>query len=137
MSLRRYAGWEWEGGLVVVVHPAADAGAGYTVYEAAGDRADDEAAALRMHPRSRVLFFEPAAGPGQVVLRLRSTDDARRSVRRAAVRYCRRVLERLGYTGASYALAREAEPPPADAYDDDGDDRTVVDLLAPWADHAG
>ena len=44
-----------------------------------------------------------------VVLRLRSTDDARRAFRRAALAYAARKLRALGYDGAAFAIEGESK----------------------------
>ena len=44
-----------------------------------------------------------------VVLRLRSTDDARRAFRRAALTYAARKLRALGYDGAAFAIEGESK----------------------------
>lgn len=41
---------------------------------------------------------------GPIVLLLRSTDHARRAMRRSALRYAAKILRRLGYLGAALAL---------------------------------
>jgi len=47
----------------------------------------------------------PARGDsGPIILMLRSTDHARRALRRCALRYAARILRRLGYIGAALAL---------------------------------
>jgi len=41
---------------------------------------------------------------GPIMLLLRSTDHARRAMRRSALRYAARILRRMGYLGAALAL---------------------------------
>lgn len=41
---------------------------------------------------------------GPILLMLRSTDHARRAMRRSALRYAAKILRRLGYLGAALAL---------------------------------
>ncbi len=47
-------------------------------------------------------FNQPT--PADTVLRLRSTDQARRAMRRSALRYAAKLLRRFGYDGASLRL---------------------------------
>lgn len=41
---------------------------------------------------------------GPIMLMLRSTDHARRALRRCALRYAAKILRQLGYVGAALAL---------------------------------
>lgn len=49
---------------------------------------------------------------GDIVMRLRSIDQARRAWRRAALRYAARTLHELGYVGAARALETVASGVP-------------------------